>query len=1217
MLLMAAFVPPLVFAQEPAPRLRGRVSTSSGTVVAGATVVLTAVPSTASRTASTDSAGAYSLTLPENAAEYVLLVTAAGSQTHQRRISWPAGRMEMTIDVTLTPAIAVIAPVRVSATRSRPWRQTGSGMEGVTGLGTNPTDRTIDGVQGALPPELAGDLAAIASTIPGIVLTPNGVSALGLSTESNATMLNGLAAPIGQIPRDAVLTTRYSISPWDPTIGGVSGVRTNVTTSPGSNIATRRTRATFDAPILQFGGGNPRGVSQRYTAGSWSGAADGPIALGRMFYNTAATVSRRVAPTTSLLELNSQTLTQGGVAPDSARRFLDILRSIGVPLSAARGGAPGTAVNGVFMSRIDHAPRATSDSPSPSWWIAGFMSGTKATAPTLSATTTPSFGSSLTTATGALQAAYSRYVGHDYGNLNETSTSLSRSTSRSRPAADLPAGLVSVTSELPDADRAIGQLAFGGNAGARRDMQQWTWETVNTTTMYLGAGSSLAAKLYLESRIDGYSSARAANDLGTFTFSSLGDLAANQPRVFSRSLTRDVVSGHEWGGATALALQARKGRLYWSGGLRLDANAFGGRPVRNGDIERTFGVETQRVPNSAAVSPRLGFTWFSRDQQYTVFTGSLANQIRGEQQIRGGVGLFRDHPSPALLAAALASGAGHSTSITCFGDAVPTPTWAAFAATEASIPNACREAAAAQTDTAPSAILFNRRFRPPQSWRAALGWTGHMSRLHIALDATYSLNQHIPSGIDLNLGALPRFRLADEAGRDVFVAETMIDPASGLASPVGARRSTSFGPVLERVSDLRGSARQIAMQVTPALPWLRYLSMSYTYLDARTQFRGIDGRAAGDPRTVEWGRSAVPRHQVIVQLAQYVTPARAQTGPAIARWFGATAFIRATSGIPFTPLTDGDINGDGRGLDRPFVFDPVRSADTATSRALRVLLSDVPRARRCLTPQFGRIAAINSCAGDWSATMNASLFLFPHRPVDRGPRVHASLTASNVLAGVDALLHGNGQSRGWGSPSAPDPLLFRVRGFDPAKRRFLYEVNGRFGTSTAAIPFRTPMRLTLDVMIDLGRSRAEQELEQNMRLQLPLVGTRAPVDSLKQRYLSRPRTGFFDLYAAMLDLADPLALSRDQVDSLRGRQRVLRRTADSIYTELAAYLHELPKRYDAERALQRVQRASTAMTEALRAEGPFVLRVLTPGQIERLPSGWRALLTPTERVDPE
>jgi len=53
----------------------------------------------------------------------------------------------------------------------------------------------------------------------------------------------------------------------------------------------------------------------------------------------------------------------------------------------------------------------------------------------------------------------------------------------------------------------------------------------------------------------------------------------------------------------------------------------------------------------------------------------------------------------------------------------------------------------------------------------------------------------------------------------------------------------------------------------------------------------------------------------------------------------------------------------------------------------------------------------------------------------------------NALAGLDHLLHGEANLRGWGLASRSDPTLLRPVGFDAVDDRFVYEVNERFGQS--------------------------------------------------------------------------------------------------------------------------------------------------------------------------
>jgi hypothetical protein len=269
----------------------------------------------------------------------------------------------------------------------------------------------------------------------------------------------------------------------------------------------------------------------------------------------------------------------------------------------------------------------------------------------------------------------------------------------------------------------------------------------------------------------------------------------------------------------------------------------------------------------------------------------------------------------------------------------------------------------------------------------------------------------------------------------------------------------------------------------------------------------------------------------------------------------------------------------------------------------RLLDGSSASTRSCLERQLGTIAGRNSCASPWSAVLNASL-LFGH-PIPGARRARVAVSAFNVLAGVDQLLHGS-DLKGWGASPLPDPVLLRVRGFDPTQQRFQYDVNGRFGSiRQSAVLSRTPFRLTLDVSVDLGRSPAAQRLEQNLRIRPALVGTRAPVDTIRKRYLA----GFQDIYGGLLRMSDSLALSANQIERIEHRRPLLLARADTIYTRLATYLAALPNGFDSESAVVQVNAATDDAWRAIADEVPFLKELLSKGQIRRLPFGMRDMIT--------
>ena len=122
-----------------------------------------------------------------------------------------------------------------------------------------------------------------------------------------------------------------------------------------------------------------------------------------------------------------------------------------------------------------------------------------------------------------------------------------------------------------------------------------------------------------------------------------------------------------------------------------------------------------------------------------------------------------------------------------------------------------------------------------------------------------------------------------------------------------SRRSAEFGRVVSRVSDLRGYGGQLTFGLSPDVFKFRtrrsvFASLNYTLQASRRQYRGFDGAGFGDPRVVEWAPSQSDARHVIVM-----------TGGIGGDKLGTvTLFARAQSGLPFTPVVQGDVNGDGR-----------------------------------------------------------------------------------------------------------------------------------------------------------------------------------------------------------------------------------------------------------------------------------------------------------------
>ena len=408
---------------------------------------------------------------------------------------------------------------------------------------------------------------------------------------------------------------------------------------------------------------------------------------------------------------------------------------------------------------------------------------------------------------------------------------------------------------------------------------------------------------------------------------------------------------------------------------------------------------------------------------------------------------------------------------------MPIPDWTGYLADPASIPSQCQDAVTTVAITpSPNATVFDPGFTAPRAWRGSLGIQRRLlGTLMASLDATYARGVSQYGFRDLNLAPAPGFTLPAEGNRPVYVAVADVVPATGALSSVDSRLDARFGEVLAVESNLASDTRQLTVGLSGITGRGAAFQLSYTYTHARDQSSFSGGAAsqgfaaattAGDPNLPEWATSSFERrHSILATVTYPITGA-----------LEITTIGRLSSGAPFTPVVGSDINGDGARNDRAFIFDPTSTGDTATASSMASLLATAPaNVRACLERQVGTVAGRNSCHGPWQPSLD---FQLNWRPswfgLDR--RLTVSLLTVNLLGGLDDLLHGAGDLHGWGSATAPDPVLLYVRSFDPATQQFRYAVNGRFGSTVGAnagivMPFQIGFQARLTIGPDPVRNR--------------------------------------------------------------------------------------------------------------------------------------------------
>lgn len=1177
--------------QSPSDLIRGRVTDDSAKVVVGASVFVTRGPDRALKQTTTDSSGRYAITFEDGTGDYLVAVTAPGYKTARRRVQRQGSERELVADFVLGRDMSLLAAVKVTATQ--PVRATNrvSPYNPETGA----SEKWSDGVQGQLPPSVVGNVTAIAGTIPGVTLGPNGPSILGSGGESNLTTLNGLSLGGASLPRAARTDTRVTGATFDPTRGGFSGANIDVRLGAGDRMYQQRNAFfTFDARPLQFTDAIGRATGAQVGSFRGSAGADGELIRQTLTYNVAVDYSRTESDPATLLGANAATLSLAGVSADSVARLLSTASALGIPVSGRGVPSARTATALTWLARLDDIRDSLRTRT-----LTTYAGLTTDGAQGFTTLATPAPASERRGRTLGVQLQASDYFGPGKRRLNQARLGWNAVRTETDPYLALPGASVRVRSATAS-ERDVASLSLGGGAGIGGTESRWTVEGANET-MWNARGRRHTFKGQLWGRVDGLQESGGADLFGRYAYNSIADLAAGLPASYNRTLSQPAREGTVWNAATALAHQWSPSR--WFGllyGARLETNGFAGAPARNPALEQALGVRTGLAPTRVHLSPRVGFTYtYNRDKDNG--NGSSNNSVGQFYRttsgvLRGGIGEFRDLLRPDLLADASARTGlpGGTEVLSCVGAGVPTPDWDAFLTSPNALPGTCADGSGPLAERAPSVLLIDRNYDVPRSWRASLDWNSNIGPWSVRIGALGSYDLAQPGTVDANFAGTPRFALSDESGRPVFVSAAAIDPASGAVSAAESRRNSDYGRVSVRNSALRGYGGQLTFQLAPDVFKLRrvpgqpFASLGYTLQSTRRQFRGFDGGGFGDPRTREWGPSnSDARHAVVLQ------------GGFHTKWTGTfTLFGRAQSGLPFTPLVQGDVNGDGRGDDRAFIPSVTGAGDATTAAQLRSLLdhgSDA--ARECVQSFAGRVASRNGCRGPWTATLNAQWR--PALPSAWGRRVQASLYLQNALGGIDQLLHGANGLKGWGAPGTPDPVLLIPRGFDAGARRFRYDVNPRFAdTRVASTLIRAPFRLTLDISMRLSTDYNLQELRRALEpLRINRQWSRRSADSLAAFYLNNTS----DIHRALLAESDSLFLSQQQIAALRRADSSYVRRVRAIFVPLGQYLSQFGNGEASKAALDSVAASRKAYWKIFWQQPEVADSIITPTQRTLMP----------------
>ncbi len=1203
--LVAALVFPLTVAAQPAETIRGRVTSDSGRVMVGATVIITRGPDRLVRQAVTSDSGRYTISFENGTGDYLVAVQADGYKTARRRVTRLSNERTLTADFVLSSNVVSLDAVRVQA--NRPIRANAD--VNPTRLETGASERFKEGVVGGLPPNAIGDIVATGATIPGSVSAGGGLSMMGAASSSNLTTLNGMAIGAAGLPRAARADMRVTGATFDATRGGFSGANVDLRLQPGSrSFNDRMVFATLDAPYLQSTDAIGRALGVPNTSWRASGGASGEAIRRTLLYNVAVDVSRSSRLRPDLLNASPLAYELSGISTDSLQRARTLASSVGLPLAIS--GIP-NAVQREGLSAIARLDDIRDSTRSRS--LTMYVNESRGDNEGMGVLSAPSSGTARNDVAAGAMLSLGRWSGPGFSTLRTTRLNVGTTRARTSPYSAQPAVdvLVRTLSDATANDAGVANLSLGGLGTDESDITNLTVEADHEYLRNM-RGRRHQIRAIVWGRVDDLAHSGGGNVNGRYSFASLEDLGARRPYSYSRTILNPDRRGTSWNSATAVSHTYNPNRFFsLLYGLRAEANGFFTEPARNTALEEALGVQSGGVSTRMHLSPRIGFSYtFNKSQNNS--SGSSNNAYGNWYRyptgvLRGGIGEFRDlwRPSVVADAAARAGLTSNALSLLCVGDAVPVVDWSA--ASSSARPSQCRDGSGPLGEVAPTVSLLDRRYDAPRSWRASLDYntTRWNLMLRASALATYDLNQ--ASTVDANFSGERRFTLTNEGNRPVFVSPASIDTNSGAVSASDARRSNEFGRVGVLTSDLRGRGGQLTLSVAPdrfnrAWRGWPFWSANYTLQRVDRQVRGFDGAAGGDPRDVEWAPGwSDARHVWLLQVGHQGK-------------FGMfSAFSRLQSGLPFTPLVQGDVNGDGRSGDRAFVPDPALASDANLSAGLRSLQENGSSlARTCLAKSIAQPLARNGCRGPWTRTLNLT-WSPPTTFLARSWRDRVSMTlfASNVLGGLDQLLHGTNNQMGWGGVASPDATLLIPRGFDANANAFQYDVNPRFAeTRPSRTTWREPFRLTIDVNVRLHVNYDLQSLRRAIEpVRVSGSWERPGVDSLQARYLRETSS----IHRLLVFEADSLFLRPDQIASLRVRDSIFGDSVRVLYRTLAKYLDSEADGAANKEALAKTQAAQETYWELFWRQPERAAEALDPQQIELMPLLKNMLTTPLNR----
>lgn len=997
--------------------MRGRVVDGTGVPIDGALVTLEHTATGATSTAVTTSAGRYSLRNQRPGGPYRITIAHLGFETFTRTDLRLLLGQYTELDVTLASRAVEIEGLLVEVEHDPQFNR------GRIGISTLITSEVIEEL-----PTLTRDFVDFAALSPLATVSEEGVSVAGTNYRFNTVSVDGALnqdvfglstqnvaggrAGSRVIPLEAVEQFQVLVAPFDIRQSGFTGAALVAATRSGTNE--------FEASAFGFHRGKALvgelviddvSTSPDLSTAHGGFTIGGPIARDRAHFFVAAEWERIREPPTGFHVGVSDPL-RLALLPDSVARMQSLLQGLGADPGIA---SPPTLENTVanFFVRFDweigdrhdamfrYSFAAADDDPDPNRLPGDLYEFSSA-------------GTEIRSRNHS--AVFQLFSSFGRGLANELAANIQFLDDSEAARAAFPQVEVILDGKVDDVFVTRGVRA-GANVFAQHNgLRQLVLQLADNLSYDVGRHQLLfgASATWFD-----FDRQFVPGALGSYRFESLEDLARNRASRYEVTIPLTQDGSNPTFGVGELAAYAQDewavtDVLTLRGGVRMDLPVFSGRPGDNDMLQDAFGIRTSRLPGTRPnLSARAGLNW----------------RPAAGTQLRAGIGVFNGRPAFSWLANAFQNNGLATRTLVCRNGETP-----AFDPSRPA-PTACA-GMSGSGELTPVVNYFDPDFRFPQDLRTLVAIDQRLPG-GMVLSASWIQNRALRqiSIQDDNLG--PRSTRGTPADgfthgfgfgvRDVFGTST---PGSGTGPGMellwqGGREYEALGPTL-RVGNGSGNDTYAATaELSKDFGDIAGIRAGYSFtrsadfqdllsIDVTSNFAATP--VDRNPNNPARQRSRFDRpHKVVASAHARIPP----------RWGGTRVSVLyvGQSGVPYSYVYEGDVNGDGfpgpRGstLANDLLFIPESPSRFPGSIANQILWASLFEAKDCLQSQATRILARNTCETPWSNRLDLRVL---HEVSARGFSAEVTADLLNVL---------NFLNPAWGTVQIANPVvqLYRVR----------------------------------------------------------------------------------------------------------------------------------------------------------------------------------------------